>query len=104
MIAPSTGMLDEMTAWSAEEQRKAREVGKTGRALRLGHLRAQLVRHRDRRSSIYPPGSTQRLLAESRERRILSQAAALGYAPEGQQVAGELIQHAAGLELVPGGE
>lgn len=104
MSAPSTAVLDELLGWSLDEQQRADRAGKSGRSARLGHLHGQLMRTRDQRSTIYPPGSTQRLLAESRERRMLAQAASLGYVPEGQQLAGELIQHAAGLEIVPGSE
>lgn len=92
------GLLAEVTAWSAEEAGDA--TG--GRKLKLEQLHHQLVQIKKQSPAIYPPGSTQRILAERKEQRLIREAAALGFETPGQALAGHLGMQVSGLEIEPG--
>lgn len=78
--------------WAAADLEKSRE--ETRRA-KLKKLLAELHQHPDSRS--LPVGSSQRLLVESHERRVMQAAMELGYEPP-EQVLKDLGLHL-GMEL-----
>jgi hypothetical protein len=90
-----TPNIGDIESWAIEE-RGPDTSRRRGRPALLDSLISQIERdHQLPQPDALPPGSPERLAAESRQRRLAVMAGSLGYQPAGVEAVQEVVKHVA---------